>query len=147
MNVFVTIGLPGVGKSTWLKENAKGLIVSRDAIRFAMLQEGEDYFAHEDEVLKEFKEKIAGAIAEDSQDLYIDATHLTPKARKYIFDLVKGKCAVNALWFRRSLRVALAQNDKREGLAFVPKSVIRRMSTQMQAPTTAEGFEKIIEIF
>ena len=47
--LIMMCGIPGSGKSTWI-QNCKGFIgndvvvVSRDAIRFSMLKEGEDYF-------------------------------------------------------------------------------------------------------
>ena len=150
MNIFVTIGIPGSGKSTYLKNisDKNKCIISRDAIRFAMLQEREDYFAHEDAVIAEFHKQIKQALKTQKENIYVDATHLTPKARKYIIDLAKKyNCEIIALYFDVSLEVALKRNKRRTGLAYVPSTIIRRMWLRMQRPTTAEGFTKIINIF
>ena len=50
--IYILMGTPAAGKSTFLKKIKNGLIVSRDAIRFSLLKEGEDYFAHETETLR-----------------------------------------------------------------------------------------------
>ena len=51
--VFVMCGPAGSGKSTWLIKQMKpktDVCISRDNIRFGLLKEGEDYFAHENDV-------------------------------------------------------------------------------------------------
>ena len=56
----VMVGIPASGKSTLIEKEVSCLeeerkttaVVSRDAVRFSMLKEGEDYFAHEDEVYR-----------------------------------------------------------------------------------------------
>ena len=54
--LYLMMGISGAGKSTWLRHNIKDgeVIVSRDQIRFGMLQDGDDYFDHEDEVFETF---------------------------------------------------------------------------------------------
>ena len=54
--LYVMIGVPGSGKSTFIKNNKKekDIYVSRDQIRFKYLKEGEPYFTHEKQVFKEF---------------------------------------------------------------------------------------------
>ena len=58
-------GPAGSGKSTWLIKQMKSktdVCISRDNIRFGLLKEGEDYFAHEDRV----KNIFYGAIRRDT---------------------------------------------------------------------------------
>ena len=74
-------GVPGSGKSTWAREqvvklDGKGIIISRDVIRFSMLGDNDAYFAHEDEVFDEFIKEIQEAINDQEHtSIFIDATH------------------------------------------------------------------------
>ena len=58
--LYISSGLPGAGKSTFLKKIKKEeeVIISRDEIRFSMLKEGDDYFKYEDRVYDIFISKI-----------------------------------------------------------------------------------------
>ena len=71
--VFLLCGCPGSGKSTWINERYiwdYDALISRDAIRFAKLKPGQDYFAVEDEVKKEFFEEIAKATDPNSKSVF-----------------------------------------------------------------------------
>ena len=93
--VWLLSGIPGSGKTSWAKKQIKkhgGVHCSRDEIRFSLLKDDEDYFAHEDEVVALWLEKITNAINNPKvEDIYIDATHLTEKSRaKVLNELPKG---------------------------------------------------------
>ena len=52
--VWLLSGIPGSGKTSWAKKRIEehgGIHCSRDEIRFSVLEDDEDYFAHEDEVI------------------------------------------------------------------------------------------------
>ena len=57
--LVLMIGVPGSGKSTWIQNRLteKDVWVSRDTIRYCLLEEDDDYFAKEDEVIKLFINK------------------------------------------------------------------------------------------
>ena len=130
--VWLLSGVPGSGKSTWVKKQiAKngGVHCSRDEIRFSLLKDDEDYFAHEDEVVALWLEKVTNAINDpEVENIYVDATHLTEKARaKVLGELPKGDYFVTTVFFDVPLETCIERNDNRTGRAFVPRSVIRRM--------------------
>lgn len=94
--VYVMIGLPGSGKSTWAKEQELP-VVSRDTARVELgfCKEGEKYLGdkqEEDAVTKYVNEKIL-KYAEDKKDFIIDNTHLKQKYRDGIHKLLEGKNA------------------------------------------------------
>lgn len=130
--VWLTCGIPGSGKSTWVKNHMKthpGAWCSRDNVRFSMIGEDEDYFARENEVFDAWIFSIQAAIANEAIDnVYIDATHLNDKSRNKVLNKLNlanvDLCAVN---FAVPLEECLRRNDLREGRAKVPRSVIRRM--------------------
>ena len=87
--MILMVGVPGSGKSTWLRTHQPYFddfhtIVSRDEIRFSYLKDGEDYFAHEKEVWKDFIEQIKDGLA-TQDEVYVDATHLNERNRAKLF--------------------------------------------------------------
>ena len=148
-NIYLMCGCPAQGKSTWIKEhinNETDICVSRDRIRFMLVKEDEDYFSKEKEVLKLFKFNIK-EVLEHGYNVWIDATFLTEKARRWIFDIASDYDAeVHAISFRRPLETCLEWNEKRQGREFVPKSAIRRMWNQFEIPVKNEGFATITYI-
>ena len=130
--VWLLSGAPGSGKPSWAKKQIKehgGVHCSRDEIRFSLLKDDEDYFAHEDEVVALWLEKVTDAINNpEVEDIYIDATHLTEKSRaKVLKELPKGDYFVTTVFFDVPLEICIERNDNRTGRAFVPHSVIRSM--------------------
>ena len=149
--VWILSGVPGSGKTTWVKEQiAKrgGVHCSRDEVRFAMLKDGEDYFAHENEVWSKWIGQVNKAITNpDVENVYVDATHLNDTARtKVIKALAEGNYQLIVVIFDIPLETCLEQNELRrgDGRAYVPKSVIRRMHASFQ--TDSEIVPTIIKI-
>ena len=143
--LIMMMGVPGSGKSTWIKNHMMGTDewISRDTIRFALLKEGEDYFAHETEVFNTFIENIIWAL-KAGLTVWADATHLNSKSRARVLDKV-GKLAdeIEAVWIDTDLITAFERNDMRIGRAWVKHGIIRRMLFSLEAPTKEEGFNKI----
>ena len=149
-NLWLMCGPSGAGKSTWLKNNMpNAVVISRDKIRFSLLKEGDDYFAYEDTVLKIFYSEIQNAINSDTeQDIIIDATHLTPKARQNVLNQLKNldRVILGAISIETDLETCLAQNAQRTGRALVPNTVIRNMYKSYVIPTEKEGFINILHV-
>lgn len=144
--LFLMCGIPGCGKSTCAKQliekNPQIKYVSRDEIRFSLLKEGEDYFAHEDRVFHEFTHSINKWL-EAGYDVIADATHLNPSSRhKTMFKILHAD-DVNVIYVATSIGEALRRNELREGRAKVPESVILNMSASLVVPTIDEGFKSI----
>lgn len=146
---WMMCGIPGSGKSTWIKnkiENFGGVWISRDAIRFSLLQENEDYFSHEDEVFVNFISSIQEQINNPLiNDIYVDATHLNKKSR----DKVLNRLNLNnvsefiCVVMNTPIETSLYRNSLRSGLERVPDSSIRRMASSLQIPDSSEIFNKI----
>ena len=145
--LFLMVGVPGSGKSTWLKNHCKenDVIVSRDAIRFSMVAEGEEYFSKEKEVFKEYCRQISENLAA-GHNVFADATHLNAASRKKVLDNVTGYDMVGAIVMNTSLTEALRRNDNRMGREFVPRSIIKRMAVQFDFPDITENFDIIYEV-
>ena len=145
-DLFLMCGVPGAGKSTFLKNRVKkdsSVIISRDVIRFSIVKPDEKYFSHEDEVLKIFWGQINKALAEN-KNVFVDQTSLTPKARKWLLQHVNGYDHANLIWIDEDIQTCLERNEMRRGTrAYVPRNVIRRMNEQFVEPSLDEGFYRI----
>ena len=146
--LIMMIGIPGSGKSTYIQKNYPDIIpVSRDAIRFELLDErGGNYFDYEDEVFERFIAQIIGSLVADDVTI-ADATHLNKKSRARVLSRVAQFAdEIEAVVIDVPLETAFAQNDRREGRAWVKHGIIRRMWFSMEMPKEDEGFTKIIII-
>ena len=151
--IYIVCGIAGIGKSTYINsiKNDNDIVISRDAIRFSLLKEGEDYFSKEKQVLAIFFKTIRKETAKDDNpayNIYIDATHLTKKARRKVINNIsnKNKDKVACIYFEPNLKKALSQNSNRTGFACVPESAIADHCKYFEIPTKDEGFCEIIEI-
>lgn len=149
--LIVMMGVSAVGKSFLAKHIADThddcVIVSRDSIRFALLGKGEDYFAHEDEVIKRFYQNISDCL-KVHEYVIADATHLSVKSRRKLFSNINipSNTRIIGVWIEAPLETALRQNAARTGRARVPEDVIRRMFKHKVSPRKDEPFDEVIFI-
>lgn len=148
MKVYITCGTAGSGKTTAINNLKKDsdIVISKDNIRKILLQEGEDYFSHEKEVVQKFNEQIDQAIL-GNQDIFIDGVNLTKRSRRKILRRINRKdIEIIALYINVPLELALIQNSKRTGRAFVDEDAILFHYNLLIPPSFDEGFDTIIEI-
>lgn len=152
--LYLVIGIPGSGKTTWIKNNfdnrikeRKVVYVSRDEIRFSLLKDGENYFEHEPEVLDIFYSKINEAL-EDNKSVVVDQTSLTPQSRKKLinhlnFENLKEEPKLIGYFFNIPINICIKRNEKRDGRRRVPEQKINYMNSILVPPSYGEGFDKI----
>ncbi len=147
-NLYLMCGVPGSGKSTFLKkyvtiEDNKCIIISRDEIRFSLLKEGEEYFSHEDKVVKIFWEKINNALAA-GYDVFVDQTSINPRSRKWLLEHTNNYDEVIVIWIDTTLEDCIKNNENRKGTnRYVPIDTIINMKEKFVKPSFNEGFSKI----
>lgn len=135
-HLWITIGIPGCGKTTWVKNKINeigGIHISRDQIRFSLLNDNDEYFDKEILVFEQFVSTINAAIEDKcNENIFIDATHLGEGSRAKLLARINTAAADKITWvnFEVPLEIALERNDQREGRAFVPRGQIRRMFEQ-----------------
>lgn len=141
--VFLMCGIPGSGKSTWIQKQREHDLnsswISRDTVRFSMVGEDEDYFAHENEVFDEFIRYINEGI-KLYPTVYIDATHISTNSRNKVLKRLNLKdCEVIPVNFIVSLETAIKRNKNRIGRTKVPNAAIRRMFNQFHPASIDEN--------
>lgn len=149
--LWLIAGVPGSGKSTFLanqvnKPNAK--IISRDAIRFKLLEDGDAYFKNEDTVWNMYVDAIKNSLQENEHTV-LDATHLNERSRNKILDRLNlDDVNINVIYFKVPLNVCIDRNAQRTGRAHVPTDVITKMYSSYHYPTFNEKYHynRILEV-
>lgn len=160
MTLWILVGCPGSGKSTYAKkmmENCEAPIyISRDEIRFSMLHKNDNYFAKEKKVYNEFVHRIKQAF--DDEDTYVsdviaDATHLNWTSRRKLLaalGMLNGEynwVDVVPVIIDTPIEECAKRNAKRFDRERVPENELKRMYQSMTSPE-ADPFDyaRIIKV-
>lgn len=150
-NLYLMVGAPASGKSTYANNfiNTYGKpikVVSRDAIRFSLLDDGAPYFSKEKVVFARFIKEINEGL--DKGNVIADATHINEVSRmKVIKRIDLSKCKVSCIVLLTDELTAIKRNHLREGRARVPDKVIRENYARFTHPKTDHfHYDKIIEV-
>lgn len=148
MKVIAGIGVPGCGKTTYLKPfaAAKGMAyISPDDIREELTGDASDH-TRETDVWRLVHERLKDALAE--KDVVVDATYTKQRDRRELIERARGAGAdeVVAYWFDTPIGVCLERNRGRSRV--VPEMVIANMYRRLclHPPTPEEGFDRIVKI-
>jgi len=148
--LWVMVGAPGAGKSYWIYNHINFFtgskdVISRDVIRFNLLEEDDDYFAKEKEVFQSFIRQIKNSLEKNDHTI-ADATHLNSSSRgkllRALGQSLKG-VEINAIVIDTCLAKCIEQNAQRGGRKLVPESALRSMFSNITMPDFEEGFDNI----
>lgn len=157
-NLYILCGIPGCGKSTWVKnrmtENTsstdpKWEYVSRDEVRFFMVKEEDDYFSKEKQVFNEFVKRICEKLNDAwVTNVIADATHLNEVSRNKLINSIRRQrpnkpLNITMVYFDVPVEVCKFRNAKRQGRARVPDNIIEKMNVQLEFPKLREGLNHI----
>ena len=141
--LWIMCGPPGVGKSWFAKnkliDGPNWKYVSRDEIRFSMMEASEGYFAREKEVYAKFINEIyKGLKDKEINNVIADATHLNWASRKKLLHALRQDQKITydiiPVVVQADPEVALKRNNEREGIAQVPAGIIHNMIERFQDP-------------
>ena len=145
--LYMLIGVPGSGKTTWIKNNKHDAVVASTDLyieRYAM-KTGKTYNDMFKELIgaatDQMNKDVAHAVQE-KKDIIWDQTNLTAKSRKSKLSKIPKDYRKVAVFFPvpSDLRDRLASRPGKT----IPDPVILSMINQLQPPTKEEGFDEIV---
>ncbi|MDW7652390.1 MAG: ATP-binding protein [Bacillota bacterium] len=148
VDVAMLIGIPGSGKSTWgldAIKNTEGPVryISSDEIRERQFGDVAD-MDHNNKVFSIMLYELADALSR-KEAVVLDATFVKRSERAPYLKLAKKHGAnVTAYFVKTELDEALKRNAQRKRK--VPPEAIRQRHAELEEPTEAEGFNRIIFI-
>jgi len=162
--LYVLVGPPGVGKSSWIAQNvADPYVISYDSavdivreplgLRYDDVAgaSGQKQFRKEVEAVH--KQMIRDAVG-SGKDIVVDMTNMSSKARHRALASVRGhereyeKVAVvfDFQGAEKGVQAAVAQRAARLGDKTLSPSIVQGMMDRFEMPTAAEGFDKIVVV-
>ena len=148
--LVVLIGLPGSGKSTYIKKHYKNhIVVSNDIIVDKYAEQHDiDYNAAFktlglSKIIQSGKQDFTKAI-KSNKSIVLDNTNLTKKIRKEYLDQAKGYRKI-AVIFKVSDKTLQKRLKQRKGKT-IPDDVLKKMQAEYEPPTKSEGYDEIIKV-
>jgi len=154
--LYVLIGLPASGKTTWARRNFKSLhavIVCSDDIRRDFQADGRDTM-DTDLVFVEMEQR-ARSWLQAGQSVMLDATHFSRTYRRYAVRLASETGAHRvAIWLDLPLSVCLERNARRgegecgavDGPFFPPSAHEVRDIAGLFEPPGSDEFDEVVRV-
>jgi predicted kinase len=148
--LYITVGLPGSGKSTYVKNFIKDKDIeylSSDELR-AIYGKSEEDQTVTPLVFGHIKRKV-DEFLKDGKNVLVDATSVNRKERSdYINAAKKYGAKVVAIVFKMDRQGLIDRNKKRgeQGGRVVPDFVIDKMLAKYEEPSYIEGIDVIIYV-
>lgn len=148
MKAIIGIGIPGSGKTTYLKPFAEreGLVyVSADDIREEVNGDASDQSNHT-AVMRVFHDRVREGVS--TKGVVLDMTYSRKRDRLQAVEFCRthGATEVIAYWFNTPVAIAKQRNSGRSRV--VPERALEAMAHRLQLtpPSLDEGYDRMVVI-
>ena len=144
--LIIMCGPPGTGKTTKAQEvfervTARGFsaeIVSKDDIRLKYLTKEDNYWAHEDKVIRDYKARLLYSLMSNDYTI-ADASHLLEQQRQDLINYLHQHCeyffiTIIAAGVKTPMKLAIERDAAREGRRKVGPTMIKQMYEVFEIP-------------
>ena len=150
--IYMTVGLPGSGKSTWCRKKAEDknvIIINKDAIR--RMIKGQYIF---DYLYEPFIESVSNSILGQAlmTGFDIDETNITKEKRKNLIEKIYSYTSASELevicvWFTENRNNLINRMSNARGYTQERWSeVIEKMRKEFCEPSIEEGFTAVMKV-
>ena len=147
--VYVLVGVPGSGKSTWIKNQIWALgmpVISTDnLVEDYAREQGKTY----SEVFEEYMPTAVNLMAEqvvfyrdNGVDMIWDQTSTTVKSRSRKFSMLPDYEHIAVVFDTPEWKELKRRLDSREG-KHIPRKIVKSMIHNFEMPTEEEGYKEI----
>lgn len=138
--VYLMVGIPGSGKTTYTEKIKNAKYIGTDAIRKELL--GKELTLREHVRVHAIMHAKIYHYLNKGQDIIIDSMNITRKQRKVLSDLMPKNTSIIVIYLKTSLFRTIKNNWRRS--RHVPLIGIFYFYLKRQSPSMEEGFTKII---
>lgn len=149
---YQLIGVPGSGKSTWIKNQpwAKNCVVvsTDDYIEREAARQGKTYSEVFDEVMPHAVNQMVRDVVNarsKGKDIIWDQTSITVASRKRKFNMLPNYEHI-AVVFKTPAASELTKRLASRPGKNIPRNVMSKMINNFEMPTKDEGFSQIIQV-
>ena len=137
--LILLVGLPGTGKSSWIKDNASNfLVVSSEEIRECLF--GRVKNDSNKTTVEAYKRDIIKSSLEYGQNVVVDDYNLSASERLKILRDAPIDTVKKAVYFTPNMNKLLRRFKNSHDIT---EEVLNKMSSNTDIPTKSEGYESI----